>query len=155
MIEEEGQLPQCNKCGFFMNNANSPRHQDMAVYEKYTIRREWYFRAQHQIEAEEVTFQIAGVEIERVSSFHYLGRILDENDDDSHALTHQLARARARWGHIASLLWSDGVILQGSRPSHTFVWLGNMGINELSVEKTTQFSCESGPLPNGQAHTTE
>jgi len=64
---------------------------------------------QHQIEAEEVTFQIAGVDIERVSSFRYLGRILDEIDDDSHALTRQLARARARWGRIASVLWSEGV----------------------------------------------
>ena len=109
MIEEEGQLPQCNKCGFFMNNANSPRHQDTAVCEQYTIRRERYFKAQHQLEAEEVTFQIAGVEIERVSSFRYLGRVLDENDDDTHALTRQLARARARWGRIASVLRSEGV----------------------------------------------
>jgi len=109
MIEEEGQLPQCNKCGFFMNNANSSSHQDTAVCEQYTIRRERYFKAQHQLEAKEVTFQIAGVESERVSSFRYLGRILDENDDDSHALTRQLARARARWGRMASVLRSKGV----------------------------------------------
>ena len=112
MIEEEGQLPHCNRCGLFMNNATSPGHQGTADCGKYyTTRREPYFRAQHQIEAEEVTFQIAGAEIECcVSSFRYLGTILDENDNDSHALTCQLARARARWGRIAHVvLQSDGV----------------------------------------------
>jgi len=38
-----------------------------------------------------------------------LGRILDETDDDSYALQRQLARARTKWGRIASVLRSQGV----------------------------------------------
>ena len=41
--------------------------------------------------------------------FRYLGRILDENDDDSYAMERQLARARAKWGRIGKVLRSEGV----------------------------------------------
>ena len=109
MIEEEGQLPQCTRCGLFMKDANSQKHHDSIECKKFAIRRERFFRAQHQTDAEEVNFSISGVEIERVARFRYLGRILDENDDDRHALERQLARARARWSRIAPVLRSEGV----------------------------------------------
>jgi len=41
--------------------------------------------------------------------FRYLGRILDETDDDSYALQRQLAWARTKWGRIALVLRSQGV----------------------------------------------
>ena len=56
-----------------------------------------------------MVFKVNDVEIERVARFRYLGRILDENDDDSHAIERQLSRAKARWGRIASVLRSEGV----------------------------------------------
>jgi hypothetical protein len=44
-----------------------------------------------------------------VSKFKYLGRILEETDDDEHAANRQLtSRARARWGRIAKILTIDG-----------------------------------------------
>jgi len=37
-------------------------------------------------------FRSDGDEFERVTQFRYLGRILEENDDDTHASSRQLAR---------------------------------------------------------------
>jgi hypothetical protein len=47
-----------------------------------------------------------------VSEFKYLGRILEETDDDEHAANRQLTRARARWGRIAKILMIDGASLR-------------------------------------------
>mgnify|MGYP000270434644 FL=1 len=58
---------------------------------------------------QEASFKIGGVEIERVERFRYLGRILDENDDDRHALERQLARERVRWGRVAQALRGQGL----------------------------------------------
>ena len=109
IIEEEGQLPQCNRCGLFMKNANSEGHYATIDCVTFAERRARYFRTLRQAEALEVNFSIGGSEIERVSQFRYLGRILDENDDDSHALLRQLARARTKWARIAAVLRSQGV----------------------------------------------
>ena len=48
-------------------------------------------------------------EIERVAQFRYLGRILDENDDDTHASSRQLGRARSKWNRIGRVLRSEGM----------------------------------------------
>ena len=54
-------------------------------------------------------FNVGGVEIDRVERFRYLGRILDQDDDDTYALMRQLDRARAQWGRIGSVLRCEGV----------------------------------------------
>jgi hypothetical protein len=53
-------------------------------------------------------FQCQWGKIDKVSEFKYLGRILEETDDDEHAANRQLTRARARWGRIAKILTIDG-----------------------------------------------
>ena len=57
----------------------------------------------------EIKVTIGGVEIKRVKQFRYLGRVLDENDDDKHAACRQLARARDKWRHFGHVLKSEGV----------------------------------------------
>lgn len=49
----------------------------------------------------EITFNVDGVDINRVAELRYLGRILDENDDDDHAALRQLARARENVGRMS------------------------------------------------------
>lgn len=74
---------------------------------------------------------IRGGAIERVMQFLYSGRLLEDNDDDSHAsLRCQLARARMKWNRIGLVLRIEGmkpISLQGNCTSHTFVQIGNMG----------------------------
>ena len=68
-----------------MRDANSAGHHNSATCRKFTIIHEKEVQAERQVEALEVSFTIGGVEIERVKQFRYLGRILDEKDDDGHA----------------------------------------------------------------------
>jgi hypothetical protein len=109
IIEEEGQLPQCNRCLLFVKNANSGAHHDTIECQRFAVRREKLFKKQRQAAATEVSFTIDGDEIERVAQFRYLGRILDENDDDTHASSRQLARARSKWNRIGRVLRSEGM----------------------------------------------
>jgi hypothetical protein len=51
-----------------------------------------------------VTFQIDGNTINKVNEFKYLGRILNDKDDDMNALENQLTKARAVWGRMGKLL---------------------------------------------------
>jgi hypothetical protein len=69
-----------------MKDANSEKHQNTAECIKYAFKPERYLKSQQLALAEEISFKIAGVEIEQVSQFQYLGGMLDENDDDSRAL---------------------------------------------------------------------
>ena len=64
---------------------------------KLQRRRENERDARKQKVAEEVVFGINGEEIERVGEFRYLGRILDENNDNSRYIMAQLSKARGRW----------------------------------------------------------
>ena len=57
-----------------------------------------------------LTRQSGGVEINRVKQFWYLGRVLDEKDDDSHAAGRQLVRAaRDKWRRFGHVLKSERV----------------------------------------------
>jgi len=109
VIQEEGLLPQCRLCGIFMWNANSVAHHDTSGCQTFAVRREKLFRAKRQAAATEVSFTIDGDEIERVTQFRYLGRILEENDDDAHASSRQLASARTKWNRIGQMLRSEGM----------------------------------------------
>ena len=108
-IEEEGQLPRCTSCGIFLKDANSEKHQATLECRRFTIVRDKEVRAERQDEALEVNFTIGGVGINRVKQFRYLGRVLDENDDDSHAAGRQLARARDKWRRFGHVLKSERV----------------------------------------------
>ena len=58
--------------------------------------------------AQEVSFNVNGEKIDKAAEFKYLGRILEETDNNEHAANRQLTRARARWGSIAKILTIDG-----------------------------------------------
>ena len=44
-----------------------------------------------------------------MSQFWYLGRILSDDDNDSHAALRQLYKARKKWNRLVSILRSEGV----------------------------------------------
>jgi hypothetical protein len=104
IIKEEGPLllPRCNLCGFFSKTASTPKHQGTAECRKFAEKRHRHFQQKRQeIMAPEVSFNVNGEKFDKVSEFKYLGRILEETDNDEHATNRQLTRARARWGRIA------------------------------------------------------
>ena len=60
------------------------------------------------MEAEDVKFTVNGKEIEEVSEFRYLGRILSHDDDDTKCIMDNLKRAKNRWNSIAKILKREG-----------------------------------------------
>jgi hypothetical protein len=86
IIEEEGLLPRCNWCGFFSKTASTLKHQG-------TEKRHRYFHQKRQELAREISFNVNGAKVlDKVSEFKYLGRILEETDDDERATNRQLTR---------------------------------------------------------------
>ena len=109
LVLEEGILPRCPRCGLFAGNALTDDHQTSADCRRFAERKAALERSMEQRAAETVTFTVGGARIGRVRQFKYLGRILDEGDDDSYAVLRQLDRARTKWGRFAVLLRKEGV----------------------------------------------
>ena len=83
---------------------NKESHLASETCRKGAEKRSNFLHAIRQERATEITFSVDGQPINRVTEFKYLGRILEENDDDDHAALRQLARAREKWGRMSRLL---------------------------------------------------
>jgi len=110
VISEEGELPQCPHCGFFGDSVGTEAHLLSQDCKKNTERRERYFNLMRSHEnGDNISFTVNGTNINKVPQFKYLGRMLDENDNDDHAANRQLERAREKWNRIGKVLSSQGV----------------------------------------------
>jgi len=110
VIAEEGELPQCPHCGFFGDSVGTEHHRRSQDCQRNAERRRRYFNLLHQDEAVgRATFAVNGTPITKVAQFKYLGRLLDESDNDDHAADRQLQRAREKWNRIGKVLSSQGV----------------------------------------------
>ena len=103
IINEEGLLPQCKKCGIFQKDIGI-RHQASMDCKKASKTREAHNDKKKQALAKQVTFLVGDTPIENVNHFKYLGRILEENDDDWLALQGNIYKARQKWGRIGKIL---------------------------------------------------
>ena len=103
IIEEEGKLPQCDKCGIFQKNVDE-KHKASEDCKKATKTQEARKAVKKQKLAKEFTFMIGDTPIENVKDFKYLGRILEESDEDWLALQGNICRARQKWGRIGKIL---------------------------------------------------
>ncbi len=65
-------------------------------------------QAQANEEASRQVFVVGGQELERVSHFKYLGRILSDDDDDWPAVKANINKARQRWGQVSRILAREG-----------------------------------------------
>ena len=104
VVREEGQLPRCNGCGLFSRVANTQAHLATRSCKDGTVKRQLLRRAKLQEQAQKVVFKVDGRDLKRSHRFKYLGRILDEDDDDEHAALRQLHRAREKWGRLGAVL---------------------------------------------------
>ena len=57
-----------------------------------------------QAAAGDVVFLVGGRPIERVSTFKYLGRVLDESDNDTKCIDTQIKKLRSRWWRVSMVL---------------------------------------------------
>jgi hypothetical protein len=107
VIAEEGKLPRCDNCGLFQRNVGQ-QHKAGKDCKKATRTRKARKDAKLQKTAREVVFMVEGRPIENVKEFKYLGRILEENDQDWPAVQRNLKRARQKWGMIGRILSREG-----------------------------------------------
>jgi hypothetical protein len=104
IIEEEGILPQCLDCGLFQKNVYTEKHkssEDCRIHMEKKNKRRQEIRQQA---SRNVEFFITGKKIKKVTNFKYLGRIINNEDEDLPAVEKQLMKARMTWGRIGKLL---------------------------------------------------
>lgn len=104
IINEEGLLPRCTKCGLFQKNAMSQQHQNSEDCKKFTMRMTKRRQEIMQQAAGNVEFYINGQAVKKVSKFKYLGRIITNDDNDLPAVDYNLCKARATWGRIGKII---------------------------------------------------
>jgi hypothetical protein len=103
IVEEEVQFPRCGKCRIFQKLV-SAMHQASVECKRFTETLERRADAKAQKAANKVVFMINGRPIKCVKEFKYLGRILDNKDDDRPAIIRNLKRAWWKWGSIGRIL---------------------------------------------------
>ena len=108
IIAEEGQLPQCERCGLMGHQVTTAWHLNSKACSTAAEKRSRMLRSRQQEVEALGSFEVNGESINRVHQFKYLGRILDDADDDEHAASQQLAKARDRWGRVGRVLKSQG-----------------------------------------------
>ena len=107
-VEEEGTLPRCERCGLFQRIVG-PKHQQSADCVRWTAIRKK--RAEDKVNKKtvrETVFNVQGVLIENVLEFKYLGRVVNNKDDDRPTMMENLKKARMKWGRISRILSKDG-----------------------------------------------
>ena len=109
IIQEEANFEKCTRCGFSGKSCNNAKHWETKTCIEMTRKRISYFKKYEKRTALKAKFEIYGNSINRVRDFKYLGRVLEEKDDDSVAASRQLQRARSKWNRIAGVLKTQGV----------------------------------------------
>ena len=103
-IVEEGLLPRCSECGWYGTTALTDSHRSSLACHTNTEKRRRYFKSLEKQRAKEVVFYCGNVAIKRVQQFKYLGRVLQEHDNDDFAVDRQLERAHTTWGRVGKVL---------------------------------------------------
>ena len=84
------------------------KHQQSEACQKGRRRRKNERLQDTQHRAQQIKFFVNGKQLEKVSEFKYLGRVLTDNDDDTKAIEGQIRKARQQWNCIANILKREG-----------------------------------------------
>jgi hypothetical protein len=76
IIQEEGLLPQCPNCLLFSSTAHQPRHTNCKTCSDGTLRQQGRVQQQRSKQAELNDIHINDQQIQKVTSFKYLGQSL-------------------------------------------------------------------------------
>jgi 5'(3')-deoxyribonucleotidase len=104
IIQQEGILPQCNNCGIFKKNAHTQQHINSKDCQHYANSKKKRKQEIIQEAAKNVKFLVGQEEIVNKKTFKYLGRIINDSDDDLPAVESQLQKARQVWARISRII---------------------------------------------------
>ena len=85
-------------------NYNLQKHQATKTCRKFLQRNQRTTQNNHLIEAQDINFTIQNEALEKVNCFKYLGRMIVDNDDDWHAIKHNLTRTSKVWARFRKSL---------------------------------------------------
>ncbi|EJK60561.1 hypothetical protein THAOC_19061 [Thalassiosira oceanica] len=108
-VPGEGVLPRCPRCDMQTNFANSRNHEQSKLCREGAERKAQYAAAAANARALEVEFTAYGETLERVEVFKYLGRLMAMDDNDMHAVRHNLKKARGVWKRFSVLLHRENL----------------------------------------------
>jgi len=108
VIEAEGPLPQCGKCGKHVSVASLRNHGATQLCKRGQLARTKRETERRVHEAQALSFTIQGEDVERVDQFRHLGRPILANDQDTGAIRYNLSRAQAKWQMLARILTMEG-----------------------------------------------
>jgi hypothetical protein len=104
IIEEEGLLSRCEKCGIFQKNVGEKHQQSKQCRSNTEDRLIKLRQKENERLAKETVFTVNNVAVENVKEFKYLGRIVTHEDDDMKAVDHNIKRASVAWARLQKLL---------------------------------------------------
>ena len=102
-IAEHAELHECDACGFRGSAIGLSLHQGGKNCTKLAKRRNDLAQRERQTLAASHVFTLDGTPIKKVTEFKYLGRIVEDNVDDTPAIRCNLKRARKQWGRFCLL----------------------------------------------------
>ena len=101
----------CESCGMQISNmvAGSARHLATAACRRMTAMKTQHRCAEEGARAASQKFYAYGQELRSVERFKYLGRILSSSDSDMPAVRKNLAKAKAVWRRISTVIAKESV----------------------------------------------
>ena len=108
IILEEEELPKCELCGIQVRDVG-PKHQSTKACKKNRekIKNRNNF-LENKKKQQTTKFTVFGKEIEIVREFKYLGRIINEKNEDDTAIKKNLEKAQSIWRRLSKLLSREG-----------------------------------------------
>ena len=108
IVEEEGVLPRCERCGLFQREVGIKHQQSADCISWTAIRNKRADDKVNKKAMKDTVFNVQGMPIENVTEFRYLGRVVNNRDDDRPTVIENLRKARIKWGRISRILSKDG-----------------------------------------------
>ena len=108
-IAEDTELHECDAFGFRGSTIGLSLHRGSKNCTKLAKRRNDLDQRERRTVAASHVFTVDGTPIKKVTEFKYLGRIVEDNDDDTPAIRRNLKRAKTQWGRFSRLLRREKV----------------------------------------------
>ena len=107
IILEEGNLPHpwCENCDMLVPwRALNGRHKDTAMYKSRVERKRWRLAEAEIKESTEMAFEAYREQLESVTRFTYLERLMAAGEDNWPAVSGNLKKERRSWGRLHRIL---------------------------------------------------
>ena len=102
------ELIRCDKCKMFINKSdNLDKHEKTEICIQLSTRITKLKRVEKCTKAKSKNFMVNDKEIDKVNEFKYLGRWVNDKNNDWLAIKNNMNKAKQRWSHVRKILVRD------------------------------------------------